>query len=61
MRQRAVIEILAEDYDEEQFLLAKFPDSVWVKLEGGTRFYIPSTRIKEIGQALREFKNVKGY
>jgi len=61
MKQRAVIEIIAEDYDEEQFLLAKFPDAVFLNLEGVTRFYIQSTKIKQIGQALREFKNLKGY
>ena len=61
MRQRAVIEIVAENYDEEQFLLKKFPDAVWLKIDEETRFFVPSRNIKEVGRALREFKNLKGY
>jgi len=55
---RKVVEIQAETYMEEQFILSRFPDSVWIPGVRGiyATFYIPETKAKVIDHALNEWK-----
>jgi len=48
MEFKKMISIKAESSIEEQFLLSKFPDAVWIALDGGTNFYVSETRINEV-------------
>ena len=57
MLKRKVIEIQAQTYMEEQFLLSRFPDAVWmtgVKSDFGT-FYVPESKEKVVEKALLEW------
>jgi hypothetical protein len=58
MQVRKVIEIQAETYFEEQSILNKFPDSVWIPSVRGlfATFYIPETKAKIIDKFLEEQK-----
>ena len=54
MEQRTVIEITAESYIEEQLLLEKFPEAVWLNLSGNTRFYLPESSKEEVVSFIEE-------
>lgn len=45
MKMKSVIEIEVDSYTEEQYILEKFPEAVWISPAGvgagGTRFYLP--------------------
>lgn len=56
MRRTLVIEVEAESYMEEQFLLDKFPDAKWLNLGGTTRFYLPVEEKEEVLKAITEWK-----
>ena len=45
---KQVYQVQAESYNEEQAILAKVPEAVWVNLEGVTMFFIPESDIKII-------------
>jgi hypothetical protein len=57
MMTRKMVEIQAETYLEEQYILSRFPDSVWVPGVRGAfaTFYIPETKAKIIDNALKEW------
>lgn len=54
MKQRRVVEITAESYIEEQLLLEKFPEAVWVNLTGRTKFYLDEVREEEVIEFMQE-------
>jgi hypothetical protein len=56
MQFKKMIAIQAENYQEEQFLLTKFPDAIWIALDWGTNFYVSETRINEVLEVLNEWK-----
>lgn len=59
MEMKKMIAIRAESNMEEQFLLSKFPDAVWLALDGGINFYVSETRINEVLEVLGEWKNLQ--
>lgn len=59
---KKVIQIQAESYLEEQFLLQKFPGVVWhppIAGEGFARFYLPVSKDANVKEALNEYKEWK--
>ena len=57
MKVKKVIEITAESYIEEQDVLGRFPDAIWIKLdENRTKFYIQIDRERDVKQFLIEVK-----
>jgi hypothetical protein len=39
-----IVELTAENYNEEQDILGAFPDAIWIKLdENRTKFYIKNS------------------
>ena len=54
MRQRTVIEVTAENMIEEQMLLEKFPEAVWINLSGRTKFYLPENREDDVTSFIQE-------
>ena len=57
MKFKKMIALQSESYEEEQFILNKFPDSVWINLDGGTTFYVPESKINEALHVLKEWRN----
>ena len=57
MLSRKVFEIQAETYLEEQHLLTKFPESVWIPGVRGAfaTFYIPESKTKLVEHVLKEW------
>jgi hypothetical protein len=58
---RSVIEIEVESHIEEQYILEKFPESVWISPAGfgvSTRFYLPYNEMTqiEVEQAIQEWE-----
>lgn len=41
MKMKSVIQITTEGNIEDQYILEKFPEAVWVSFRGGTNFYLP--------------------
>lgn len=66
MRVKEVIEIQTETYLEEQYILDKFPEAVWVSgVRNYATFYLPKSREKVVSKVLKEWdelynKNGKG-
>jgi hypothetical protein len=56
MRYRKCFEIETNTNEEQQFVLTKFPSSVWIQLEDKIRFYIPHTYKDEVIQSILEWK-----
>jgi hypothetical protein len=55
MKQRRVVEITAESYIEEQILLEKFPEAVWINLGGSTiKFYLNEDRQEDVIKFIQE-------
>lgn len=63
MKMQAVVEVVAETYEEEQFILRKFPSAVWVAPagmnKGNVLFFLPYAQYAEIKKAIDEW-NSKG-
>lgn len=62
MKHRAVIEVVTNSIEEEQFILNRFPDAVWVALkEEKTLFYIPYYQYNSVKKSVEEWnkKNEK--
>jgi len=53
-----VIQITTESEIEEQYILEKFPEAVWVSLTGRTNFYLPAHEgnITDVESAILEWK-----
>jgi len=61
MKKRLVIELTAENYIEEQDILERFPDSIWIKLdENKTKFYINKKKSLDVERFLYEMKMKEG-
>lgn len=60
MKMRAVVELTAESYDEEQFLLNKFPGVWWELRDNKTVFYIEYPRYHEVRSAIEEWEKING-
>jgi hypothetical protein len=58
MLSRKVFEIQAETYLEEQYLLTRFPESVWIPGVRGAfaTFYIPESKTKLVENAINEWR-----
>jgi len=59
---KKVIQIQAESYLEEQFLLQKFPGVIWhppISGDGFARFYLPLSEDVKAKEALSEYKQWK--
>ena len=54
MKQRTVVEITAESYIEEQLLLEKFPEAVWINLTGRTKFYLNESSKEDVIDFIQE-------
>lgn len=55
---KKVIEIQAQSYVEEQFLLSRFPDAIWstgIKGDFGI-FYLPENKENMVKKCILEFK-----
>jgi len=55
MKSRSVIEIETETYEEEQFILNKFPRTAWIKLGEITRFYVQNDQLTKVAKVLSEW------
>jgi hypothetical protein len=54
MKQRTVVEVAAESYIEEQLLLEKFPEAVWINLGGSTIFYLDENSKQDVIDFIQE-------
>ena len=59
MKHKTVIQITAESYEEEQYLLNKFPEAWWDDRQGVTVFYVSELRDGEVRKAINEYKERK--
>lgn len=55
MKLRRVVEVSTSEYNEQQFILARFPEAVWFAFGDGIRFYIDEEKIAEVVDAVDEF------
>jgi hypothetical protein len=64
MKYKAVIEIITESYEEEQFILNRFPNSVWISPAGisnkKTLFYLPYQQYDEVKNTIEEWEKRNG-
>ena len=58
MKHKSVIQIITESYEEEQFILGKFPEAWWTTTQkvGHTTFYVSELREGEVKEAINEYK-----
>ena len=56
MKQKKVIQVIAENYQEEQFMLTRFPDAWWDDRSGLMVFSISEDKEFEVQQAINEYK-----
>lgn len=59
MKRRVVIELESESYMEEQFLLDRFPDAVWLNMGGQTKFYMDIDDKERVLGAMTEWKEIE--
>jgi hypothetical protein len=58
MKCRRVVEILTESYEEQQFILEKFPGLWWEMRGENTVFYTTEERLEEINIAISEYERM---
>ena len=57
MKQKSVIQITTESYEEEQHILSKFPEAVWISLKPGkTLFHLPFSQYNEVVTTIDEWE-----
>lgn len=56
MKSRIVIEVKGENYEEEQFLLSRFPRTAWLRMGEETRFYVPQEKAEDVRLAITEWE-----
>lgn len=56
MKYKRVIEVTAESYDEEQFLLNRFPEAWWDDRSGIIVFYISEKKFNIVKEVINEYK-----
>jgi len=53
------IELITDSYEEQQFILARFPDSYWfVEDDNKTRFYICKSKENDVDASMREWNKL---
>jgi len=61
MNYKLVVRISTDSYEEEQFILTRFPEAYWtpnVRREG-TTFYLPADRESDVQKVINEYKELK--
>ena len=56
MKHKKVIQVIAENYEEEQFMLNRFPEAWWDDRSGRMVFSISEDKEFEVQQAINEYK-----
>jgi len=62
MKHKLVIEIITESYEEEQYILMKFPDAWWYSGNskgGNTVFYLPASSEEIVQEVITKWKEMK--
>ena len=59
MKHKKVIQVIAENYEEEQFMLHKFPEAWWDDRSGRMVFSISEKKENEVKEAINEYKERK--
>lgn len=61
MKHKQVIELVAETYEEEQFILNRFPDAYWYpsNAQGNTVFYISVENKNDVEKVVDEYNRIK--
>ena len=58
MKMKSTIQVTTESDIEEQYILEKFPEAVWVNLTGRTMFFLPDNdgNRTEVMEAITEWE-----
>jgi len=59
MKQSHVIEIVTESYEEEQYILHRFPDAWWYSRGSNIVFVLPVSEKNEITEAIEDYEKLK--
>ena len=61
MKHRSVIEIEVNTYLEQQHIISRFPNAIWVSLdENRMRFYVPYQEYNEVKKVIEEWEKHNG-
>jgi hypothetical protein len=60
MKMRSVIEIQAESYAEQQYIMTHLPEAVWIVLGEKTTFYMPYPQYEKVEGVIREWEKKNG-
>ena len=62
MKAKKVVQVVAENYMEQQAIMGRFPEAVWVSPAGmgimRTLFYLPATKYNEIIEFIGEYERL---
>lgn len=59
MKHKKVIQVITENYEEEQYMLFKFPESWWNDRFGRMMFSISLEQEEKVNEAIKEYKELK--
>jgi len=59
MKHKKVIQVIAENYEEEQYILRKFPEAWWDDRNGKMVFSIPLEQEAIVNEVISEYKELK--
>lgn len=59
MKYKKIIEVTAESYEEEQYLLNKFSEEWWDNRKGKIVFYVPESKMQYVEEVFNEYKGLK--
>ena len=61
MKYKPCYEVIADNYQEEQFILNRFPDAIWFITDNHVKFYIPKSAKNELVEAIGAWKQYAKY
>jgi hypothetical protein len=59
MKYNRVVEIIAESYEEEQFLQRAFPEAYFIIRNEKVYFYLPGSKESQVQAVINEYKELK--
>jgi hypothetical protein len=61
MKIQKAVRLTAENYIEQQAILGRFPDVIWLpaNIKGEMFFYLPETKYKDAKEFLEEYRRLE--
>ena len=61
MKYKTCYEVIADSYEEEQFIIKRFPEALWFITDSHVKIYIPKSAKNELVEAISQWRDYSKY